>query len=67
MRRNGLKCQSLSLCLTLSGPKDRLPGSSVHGTFPARILEWAGSHSLSPEDFPSPETEPGLLNCRQIL
>ena len=29
------------LCLTLSDPKDRsLPGSSVHGIFQARVLEW---------------------------
>ena len=28
-------------CLTLSHPMDcSLPGSSVHGTFQARILEW---------------------------
>ena len=29
------------LCLTLSNPMDcRLPGSSVHGIFQARVLEW---------------------------
>ena len=29
------------LCLTLRDPMDcSLPGSSVHGTFPARVLEW---------------------------
>ena len=29
------------LCLTLSDPKDcSLPGSSVHGIFQARVLEW---------------------------
>ena len=29
------------LCLTLSDPMDRSPpGSSVHGIFPARVLEW---------------------------
>ena len=28
-------------CLTLSDPMDRsLPGSSVHGIFQARVLEW---------------------------
>ena len=28
-------------CLTLSGPMDySLPGSSIHGIFQARILEW---------------------------
>ena len=29
------------LCLTLSDPMDRsLPGSSAHGIFQARVLEW---------------------------
>ena len=29
------------LCPTLSGPMDRsLPGSSIHGIFQARVLEW---------------------------
>ena len=29
------------LCLTLSDPMDcSLPGSSVHGVFQARVLEW---------------------------
>ena len=29
------------LCLTLCDPMDcRLPGSSVHGIFQARVLEW---------------------------
>ena len=29
------------LCQTLSDPMDcSLPGSSVHGIFPARVLEW---------------------------
>ena len=28
-------------CLTLSDPTDyRLPGSSIHGIFQARVLEW---------------------------
>ena len=38
-------------CPTLSDPMDcRLPGSSVHGVFQARVLEWAAiafsAHSL---------------------
>ena len=29
------------LCLILSDPMDcSLPGSSIHGIFPARVLEW---------------------------
>ena len=31
----------VQLCLTLSDPMDcSLPGSSVHGSFQARVLEW---------------------------
>ena len=47
---NGLPCPSLmhesesevtQSCLTLSDPMDcSLPGSSVHGNFQARVLEW---------------------------
>ena len=33
--------KSLQLCLTLSDPMDcSLPGSSIHGNFQARVLEW---------------------------
>ena len=33
--------KSLQSCLTLSNPMDcSLPGSSVHGIFQARVLEW---------------------------
>ena len=33
--------KSLQLCQTLSDPVDcSLPGSSVHGIFQARVLEW---------------------------
>ena len=32
------------LCLTLSDPMDSsLPGSSVHGIFHARVLEWGAN------------------------
>ena len=42
-------------CLTLSDPMDcSLPGSSIHGIFQARVLEWgASAFSLSPLSFPS--------------
>ena len=36
-------------CLTLSDPMDRsLPGSSVHGIFQARVLEWDAIALLLP-------------------
>ena len=35
------------LCLTLSDPMDcSLPGSSIHGIFQARVLEWVPLPSL---------------------
>ena len=40
-------------CLTLSDPMDcSLPGSSVHGIFQARVLEWGAieSNSWDPMD-----------------
>ena len=38
--------------LTLGNPTDcRLPGSSLHGIFQARILQWV---SISPGDLPNP-------------
>ena len=46
-------------CLTLCDPMDcSLPGSSVHGTLQARILEWI---------FLTQGSNSGLLHCRQIL
>ena len=54
------------------------PSSSVHGTFPARILEWVaiffsrgpscpGDQTCISWIFPTQGWNPGLLNCRQIL
>ena len=36
-----VKSEAVQSCLTLSDPIDcSLPGSSVHGSFQARVLEW---------------------------
>ena len=44
-------------CRTLCDPMDcSPPGSSVHGIFQARVLEWVPS----PEDLPNPGIEPGF-------
>ena len=51
-------------CLTLSDPMDcSLPGSSVHGIFQARVLEW-GAITFSvaiykPGNMPLPEPGQG--------
>ena len=40
------ECFAIESCPTLCDPKDcSLPGSSVHGNIPARILEWAAISS----------------------
>ena len=43
-----------------------LPGSSVHGIFQARTLEWIAI-PFSRRIFPIQESNPGLLHCRQSL
>ena len=43
------------------------PGSSVHGIFQARILEWVAMPSLLQGIIPTQESNLGLLHWRQIL
>ena len=46
------------LCPTLSNPMDcSLPGSSVHGIFQARVLEW-GAIAFSMEGLMEPRDRP---------
>ena len=55
-----MRAKSLQSCLTLSDPMDcGPPGSSVHGTLQARLLEWCAMPP--PGDLPDPETEPRSL------
>ena len=57
--------QSLSR-VWLWDPMDcSLPGSSVHGIFSARILEWVAISSSRGSSWP--RTEPSACNGRQIL
>ena len=49
--------------LTLCDPMDY----TVHGILQARILEEVDSISLFQETFPTQGSNPGLLNCRQLL
>ena len=52
-----MKVKGVQSCSTLCDPMDcSLPGSSVHGIFQARILEWVAFPS--PGDLPNPGTEP---------
>ena len=54
-------CTQLLSCLWLSNPMDcSPPGSSVHGIFQARILEWGAISFLG--DPPHPGIKPRLLH-----
>ena len=49
------------LCLTLSNPMDcTLPGSSVHGIFQARVLEWGaiGGSQVLAVAYKAPQDRP---------
>ena len=53
-------------CLTLCDPMDRsLSGSSIHGIFQARILEWVPISS--PGDLPDPGIKPRSLVSITLL
>ena len=57
-------------CPTLCNPMDcSLPGSSVHGIFQARILEWVAISFSSGSSWPRDQTWVSCVPCngRQIL
>ena len=63
-------CMYVCLVLTLCDPMDcSLPGSSVHGIFQARILEWVAIFSSRGSSQPKDQTRPSCSSCtgRQIL
>ena len=64
-----MHAKSLQSCLTVCDPMDcSPPGSSVHGTSQARILEWVAISSSKGSSIPG--IEPRLLqflHCRWIL
>ena len=60
-------CTQLLLCLTLCDPMDcSPPGSSVHGIFQARILEWVAISSFSGPSR-TRVSKPCPLHCGQTL
>ena len=60
-------CVVIQSCPTLSHPMDcSLPGSSLHGIFQARILEWVAIFLLQ-GIFLTQGLNLGLLYYRQIL
>ena len=54
------RCSVIQSSLTLCDPMDS-PVSSVHGIFPARILEWV-AFSFFRGSFPTQGLNPGLLH-----
>ena len=55
--------QSLQLCLTLCDPMDYSPpGSSVHGIFQARILEWPAMPSSRGSSLPRDRTRVSCIS-----
>ena len=62
-----IACMYTQLCLTLCDPMDcSLPGSSVHGIIPARILEWVAISSSRGSSQPRDRTHISCIS-RQIL
>ena len=62
--------QQLQLCPTLCDPVDcSPPASSVHGIFPARILEWVAMSSSRGSSQPRDQTCISQVSCfsRQVL
>ena len=57
-------CPVAQLCLTLCDPMDcSLPGSSVHGIFQARILEWVAISSPRASSQPKYRTHISYFSC----
>ena len=54
------KSEVAQSCPTLCDPMDcSSPGSSIHGIFQARVLEWSRLPFPFPDDLPDPGIEPG--------
>ena len=57
-------CSVAQLCLTLCDPMDcGLPGSSAHGIFPPRILEWVAISSSRRSSWPRDQTHASCASC----
>ena len=57
-------CLVAKSCLTLCDPMDcSLPGSSVHGIFQARILEWVAISFSRGSSWPRDQTRVSCISC----
>ena len=66
----GAVCSVTQLCLTACDPMDcSPPGSSVHGIFQARILEWAAISYSRVSSWPKNQTCVSCVSCigRRVL
>ena len=60
-------CLVAQLCPTLRGPLDcGLPGSSLHGIFQARILEWVTISISRGSSWPWDRTRVSCLSCQRL-
>ena len=58
----------LAVCLTLCDPTDcSLPGFSVHGIFPARILDWVAISSSRGSSWPRHQTHISCIAGRSFM
>ena len=67
-----MRAKSLQSCPTLCDPIEKicsLPGSSVHGILPARILEWVAIPFSRGSSQPRDRTRISYVSCigRQVL
>ena len=59
-----LVCSATQSCLTLCNPMNcNLPGSSVHGIFQARILEWVAISFSRGSSWPRDQTHISWVSC----
>ena len=63
-QRVGRVCAHARWCLTLCDPVDyRVPGSSVHGIFQARILKWVAISYSKGSSWPRDLTRVSCISC----
>ena len=61
-------CPVAQSCLTLYDPMDcSPPGSSIHGIFPVRLLEWVAISSPRESSQPSIQTRVFCLSCIGLM
>ena len=63
----GIVCEVIQLCPTLCDSMDwSLPGSSIHGIFQARVLEWVAISFSSGSSQPRDQTQVSRIVGRRF-